>query len=155
MAGPGWGHPEETLDSTLGTVLWKQAETGPRPHKEPHLTKGAPTQDSAGTVLSQGAGRFPQAGGWGWKARSELADRRRVGAPNSSAAGDSGWASPASTAQGISVEKCILGLRWLGGRRGELRDRHRLASPVLESIQGPFCPLGMGSVLLDAPSIAS
>lgn len=42
--GPGWGHPEETLNSSLNTVLWKAAESGPRPPREPHPTKGAPPQ---------------------------------------------------------------------------------------------------------------
>lgn len=79
-----------------------------------------------------------------------------VGTPSSSAAGDSGPAPPATTALGSSTKKYFLGLRWLGVREGkELREGSRLANPVREPIQGPFCPLRKGSFSLDAPSIAS
>lgn len=141
----------------MGTVLWKQAESGPRPQREPHPTKGAPPQ---------GPGEdSPFSARWALSAGFVLGDGRQgsagmeggvVGTPSSSAAGDSGPAPPATTALGSSTKKYFLGLRWLGVREGkELREGSRLANPVREPIQGPFCPLRKGSFSLDAPSIAS
>lgn len=89
MAGPGWGHPEETLDSTLGVVLWKQAETGPRPHKEPHLTKGAPTQGLCRDSPFPGQG--------GAFHRSVVGDGRQ----GQSQRTEGGWGPPTALLQGI------------------------------------------------------
>lgn len=139
-ARPGQGRPVETNDSTLGIVVWRQAEAGPRPQREPPVSP----------LLARWALSLGYIVAGVWKARSGRMEGR-VGAPNSGAARDSRPLQPATTPPGSSAEKYFFSFALLGSRIGKGTQKGS-RNAGWESMQGPFHPLRKKSVSLDAPS---
>lgn len=136
----GQGGPEETNDSTLGIVVWRQAESGPRSQREPPVSPLLPLWAlSLGYIVDRG-----------WKARSGLMEGRVGSAQIRCCKGFQ--ATPAShNPPGNSAEKYFFSFVLLGSRRGKGTQKGS-RNAGWESMKGPFHPLCKKSISLDSPS---
>lgn len=139
-ARPGQGRPVETNDSTLGIVVWRQAEAGPRPQREPPVSP----------LLARWALSLGYIVAGVWKARSGRMEGRVGGAQLRCCKGFQ--ATPAShNPPGSSAEKYFFSFALLGSRIGKGTQKGS-RNAGWESMQGPFHPLCKKSISLDAPS---